>query len=386
MDITLRNQVHEHSASTMTIRDPDVWAQMRAKRLQFDRFVLDLHRGCLLLDGKEIALRPKTFAVPAIPRRKFRPSRLEGRAVCRGVAEPRRHGRCAGAEHRRAATGVRRRRAAPDQDGSPPRLSIRVGRVGPCGRLIRPQPDGNAGPAASHDKHSIVGALSHVGHCARSSARDRVTRRHPQTFSRRRARVNSVGSRIRARLLTFAGGGVRPRRPSGMFAALAFVASARCRGRCGPIGVRTEIAQRPRTGDQSTKELPRSAQSAAIAILPFLNQSDDAAREYFADGLTQDIINALGRFSALTVMSWNAVLPTRASPQAPERSRAGLAVRYQVEGSVQPDRRPRARDRAGRQYGWSGALVCPFRRGARGSLCLAGQDHHCRSPGPWRSA
>jgi DNA-binding winged helix-turn-helix (wHTH) protein len=36
---------------------------MQAKRLQFDRYVLDLDRGCLLVDGNEIALRPKTFAV-----------------------------------------------------------------------------------------------------------------------------------------------------------------------------------------------------------------------------------------------------------------------------------------------------------------------------------
>jgi hypothetical protein len=45
----------------------------------------------------------------------------------------------------------------------------------------------------------------------------------------------------------------------------------------------------------------------AIAVLPFLNQCNDSAREYFADGMTQDLITALGRFSELTVMSWNAV-------------------------------------------------------------------------------
>src|SRR4051812_31846626 len=38
-------------------------AEMRPGRLQFDRYVLDLDRGCLLRDGEEIALRPKTFAV-----------------------------------------------------------------------------------------------------------------------------------------------------------------------------------------------------------------------------------------------------------------------------------------------------------------------------------
>src|SRR5262249_42039993 len=32
-------------------------------RLSFDRYVLDLSRGCLLLDNSEVLLRPKTFAV-----------------------------------------------------------------------------------------------------------------------------------------------------------------------------------------------------------------------------------------------------------------------------------------------------------------------------------
>ena len=36
---------------------------MQAKRLRFDHYVLDLDRGCLLRDGNEITLRPKTFAV-----------------------------------------------------------------------------------------------------------------------------------------------------------------------------------------------------------------------------------------------------------------------------------------------------------------------------------
>ena len=36
---------------------------MASERLEFGRYVLDLNRGALLLDGQEIALRPKTFAV-----------------------------------------------------------------------------------------------------------------------------------------------------------------------------------------------------------------------------------------------------------------------------------------------------------------------------------
>src|SRR3954471_2078071 len=35
----------------------------RRRRMRFDRYILDLDRGSLLLDEKEIPLRPKTFAV-----------------------------------------------------------------------------------------------------------------------------------------------------------------------------------------------------------------------------------------------------------------------------------------------------------------------------------
>ena len=49
--------------AAMTIRDAYSPAQTRPRRLRFDRYVLDLDSGCFRLDGNEIALRPKTFAV-----------------------------------------------------------------------------------------------------------------------------------------------------------------------------------------------------------------------------------------------------------------------------------------------------------------------------------
>jgi TolB-like protein/cytochrome c-type biogenesis protein CcmH/NrfG len=87
-------------------------------------------------------------------------------------------------------------------------------------------------------------------------------------------------------------------------------------------------------GVSSEARNPVIAAKPAIAVLPFVNQSDEAGREYFADGLTQDVINALGRFSALTVMSWNAVFPYKGKPTAPKEIGRNLAVRYLVEGSV----------------------------------------------------
>ena len=72
---------------------------------------------------------------------------------------------------------------------------------------------------------------------------------------------------------------------------------------------------------------------ASIAVLPFANQSggDD---DYFSDGLTEDLISALGRFSSLTVMSWNAVASYKDQAVRPERLAQDLGVRYVVDGSV----------------------------------------------------
>ena len=120
------------------------------------------------------------------------------------------------------------------------------------------------------------------------------------------------------------------------FAALALVALLCCRD------AMDQSRGTVRSGDQPDQERRSRHAKPAIAILPFLNQSDDPARDYFADGVTQDIINALGRFSALTVMSWNAVLPYKGKPASPgeiaPQPRGALSGRRQRP----PHRRPRA--------------------------------------------
>ncbi len=76
-----------------------------------------------------------------------------------------------------------------------------------------------------------------------------------------------------------------------------------------------------------------SEQRPAIAVLPFQNQGEPAL-DYLSDGLTQDLIQSLGRFSGLTVMSWNAVASYRGAAVRPGEIARTLNVRYQVEGSV----------------------------------------------------
>ena len=50
---------------------------------------------------------------------------------------------------------------------------------------------------------------------------------------------------------------------------------------------------------------PRMAdpEGPSIAVLPFQNLSSDATQEYFADGMTDELITNLGQISALRVIT-----------------------------------------------------------------------------------
>jgi adenylate cyclase len=73
----------------------------------------------------------------------------------------------------------------------------------------------------------------------------------------------------------------------------------------------------------------------SIAVLPFNNLSSDPAEDYFSDGLTEDIINSLGRYQGLAVMAFNAGLQYRGGATKSQEIGLVLGVRYLVEGSVQ---------------------------------------------------
>jgi adenylate cyclase len=76
------------------------------------------------------------------------------------------------------------------------------------------------------------------------------------------------------------------------------------------------------------------AQAATLAVLPFANHSGDPKREYFSDGLTEDMINALGRFSGISVIAHNTVQAYKHRGTAPDQISRELGVRYVVQGSV----------------------------------------------------
>ncbi len=73
----------------------------------------------------------------------------------------------------------------------------------------------------------------------------------------------------------------------------------------------------------------------SIAILPLKNLSGDPGQEYFADGMTEELINDLGQVSTLRVISLTSAMSYKGTKKTlPEIARE-LAVGGVVEGSVQ---------------------------------------------------
>jgi adenylate cyclase len=223
------------------------------QRLTFGRYVLDLHRGCLLLDGREVTLRPKTFAV-----------------LHYLVTHP--------------------------------------------GQLISKEELLEAvWPNLVVTDDTLVQSIGELRRSLGESGARLIT-----TVPRRGYRFEAEEAppdRRKARRW-------HPLRFRWVYGILA------------PLAVALTVLVLWLAGFWNDVPPPIPDAKPAIAVLPFQHQGDDPARGYLADGLTQDLINSLGRFPALTVMSWNAVAAYKGEAVRPGEIARSLKVRYQVEGSV----------------------------------------------------
>jgi adenylate cyclase len=77
-----------------------------------------------------------------------------------------------------------------------------------------------------------------------------------------------------------------------------------------------------------------AGEQPSIAVLPFANMSGDPEQEFFADGLTEDIITELSRFRDLLVISRNSTFVYKGRSVNLQEVAKALKVQYVVEGSV----------------------------------------------------
>jgi TolB-like protein len=84
-------------------------------------------------------------------------------------------------------------------------------------------------------------------------------------------------------------------------------------------------------GDPPRLTLP---EKPSTAVLPFINLSTDPEQDYFADGIVQDVITELSRFSELFVIARNSSFQYKGKATDVRQIGRELGVRYVLEGSV----------------------------------------------------
>jgi len=72
----------------------------------------------------------------------------------------------------------------------------------------------------------------------------------------------------------------------------------------------------------------------SIAVLPFVNMSDDKSQEYFSDGLTEEIINALVKLPQVFVIARNSSFTYKGKSVDVRQVGREMGVKYVLEGSV----------------------------------------------------
>jgi adenylate cyclase len=79
---------------------------------------------------------------------------------------------------------------------------------------------------------------------------------------------------------------------------------------------------------------PALPEKPSIAVLPFLNMSGDPEQEYFADGMTEDLITDLSKASGLFVIARNSSFAYKGRSVKVQEIGRDLGVRFVLEGSV----------------------------------------------------
>jgi len=84
----------------------------------------------------------------------------------------------------------------------------------------------------------------------------------------------------------------------------------------------------------SATTVPGFSGRAAIAVLPFINISNDAEQEYFADGITEDLITGLQSFRSFPIIARTSTFQYKNAAVDIRQVAADLGAGYVIEGSV----------------------------------------------------
>ena len=83
-----------------------------------------------------------------------------------------------------------------------------------------------------------------------------------------------------------------------------------------------------------TRREPGAPEARRVAVLPFSNLSPDPADEYFADGMTEEIISTVSRIEGAEVISRTSVMQYKKSPKPIRQISSELEAGTVLEGSI----------------------------------------------------
>ena len=93
-----------------------------------------------------------------------------------------------------------------------------------------------------------------------------------------------------------------------------------------------------KVSDQAAADrAPKLPDLPSIAVLPFANRSGDPLQDYFADGISEDLITSLSRFSGLFVIAQHSAFRYRGADLDVRQIGRELGVRYLLVGSIRRD-------------------------------------------------
>jgi TolB-like protein/predicted Zn-dependent protease len=154
-------------------------------------------------------------------------------------------------------------------------------------------------------------------------------------------RVKNIAEPVRAYAVGVPAATPRPSRRRRAFFALAGVAALTAAGlaawafHAGGGRELLGLGSTPKPVEVESLAAPaRFAGRLSVAVLPFKNLSDDPNQEYFSDGITEDIITALGRFSNLLVLAKSASFQFKGRNLSPVEIGRLLDARYLLDGSI----------------------------------------------------
>jgi TolB-like protein len=124
---------------------------------------------------------------------------------------------------------------------------------------------------------------------------------------------------------------VRPEVPANIEGAIVRALAADPKDRFASVGDFVEALRQP------PPVLHSGVAGRSVAVLPFVNATQDVSNEYIADGLTDELIDALSGIDSLRVAARTTVFALKEKPLDVRSVGALLGVQLVIEGSVRRD-------------------------------------------------